>query len=313
MDAYGDAIPFRSRGAIEAARRGAVASLIRSLASASIGSPHTGSMTYAPDVPPIPHAALSTEAADLLHRLVAAGERPRIRLTLTCRSEAPVESANVVAHLRGREKPGELVVIGAHLDSWDLGSGATDAATSVAIAMETPRLLKELGLVPRRTIRVVLFMNEEMGGTGAQRYAQMPPDELAAHAAALESDAGAGAPLGFRVSRGPSIEGTQAGPPGAPDTIAPALAAVRRWARKLEPVGATWVDYGGIRGSASDLAPLGLAGVLCLALRNDQTHYLDIHHTDGDTLDKVDPQLLRRNLAAMAAMTYALAESPERF
>ena len=203
--------------------------------------------------------------------------------------------------------------IRAHLDSWDLGTGAVDAATSVAVAMATPRLLAELGLVPRRTIRVVLLVNEEFGATGALRMCRNARARAGGSCAAVESDSGAGAPLGFRVTRGALVEGTQAGPPGAEGKSAPALASLRHWSRLLDSIGATWMDYGGIQGIGIRLAPLGLKGVLCLALKNDQTHYLDIHHTDGDTFDKVDPHLLRRNLAAMAAMIYALAESPERF
>ena len=314
LDAYGHVIRYRSRGAVEAAKLGAAAALIRSLGTNSVGSPHTGAMYYAPDAPRIPHAALATEAADLIHRLIAAGERPTMRLLLTCRPEGEVESANVMAELPGRERPGEIVVIGAHLDSWDVGTGAIDAGFACALAMEVPRLLKELGLVPRRTLRVVLFMSEEVGNAGGVRYADMPDNELKAHFAAIEADSGPADPLGFRVSRGTFVEGTRAGPAGGADPgLGRVLATVERWAKLLAPIGATWVDYGGIQGSGPDIAPLGQKGVLSIALRNDQSRYLDVHHTDGDTFDKVDPRSMRRNLAAMAFLAFALGETEESF
>jgi len=314
MDAYGFAIRFRSRGAVEAARYGAAASLIRSLGTGSLGTPHTGAMYYAEGVPRIPHAALAPEAGDLLHRLIAAGERPSMKLLLTCRPEAEVESANVLGELPGRENPEEIVLIASHLDSWDLGSGAIDAAFACAIAMEVPRLLRELNLVPRRTIRVGLFMAEEVGNLGAKRYADMSDAELAAHFAAVEGDAGPDRPFGFRLSRGSAIGGTRAAalPDGDPG-LTRAFAALQAWTRYLEPTGASWVDYGGLEGSGPDVVPLGQKGVLSISMRNDQSRYLDIHHTDGDTFDKIDPQNLRRNLAAIAFLAYALAETNENF
>lgn len=293
FQAYGQAVGFRGRGAIEAARRGAVAALIRSLATESLGTPHTGAMSYAADVPKIPAAALSTEDADLLHRLLAAGETPRVHIELGCRQEPDVESANVIGELPGRERPEEIVVIGGHLDSWDLGAGAFDDGAGCAMAMEAARLLKELGLVPRRTIRVVLFMNEENGGRGGAAYGQMPPVELRNHVAAIESDSGADAPLGFTLSQGGR-----------------AAEMVTAWARHLAPIGATRVLTGGYGGA--DIAPLGTRGVLALGMTQDSTRYFDFHHSAADTFDKVDVRSLRKNLAAMAFMAYALAEFPER-
>jgi len=301
LQAYGEQIGYRSRGGVEAAKHGAVASMIRSLATGSLGTPHTGATYYLDGVARIPHAALATEAGDLLHRLIAVGERPTLRLVITSRLEREVESANVIGELPGREKPEEIVLVGAHLDSWDLGTGAFDDAVGCAIAMETPRLLKELGLMPRRTVRTVLFMAEEIRALGAKRYADMSAEELGRHVAAIEADAGADDPLGFRVSQ-----------PGR------ALDAVRQWARLLDPIGAVWVDHAGPGGLpteawAPDLAPLEEKGVLSLALRNDPSRYFIFHHSDGDTFDKVNPESVKRNLAAMAFMAYALAESPEVF
>ncbi len=301
LQAYGEQIRYRSRGAVEAAKLGAAASMIRSLATGSLGTPHTGATYYVDDVPRIPHAALATEAGDLLHRLIASGEKPTVRLVMTCRPEGEVESANVIGEIRGRERPDEIVVVGAHLDSWDLGTGAFDDAVGSAIAMETPRLLKELGLVPRRTIRTVLFMTEEIRAPGAKRYADMGSDELERHVAAIEADAGADDPVGFRVSQ----QGRT-------------LDLIRQWAQFLDPIGAVWVDYGGPGGLppeawAPDLAPLEEKGVLAIALRNDPSRYFIFHHSDGDTFDKVNAESVKRNLAAMAFMAYAVAESEERF
>ncbi|MFN2442291.1 MAG: M28 family peptidase, partial [Thermoanaerobaculia bacterium] len=169
--AYSQAVRFRSTGAIEASKLGAVASLIRSVASHSLRTPHTGSMRYEEGVPRIPGAALSTEDADLIRRLIAAGESVRMHLVLTPRRLPEVESANVIAEIRGSVFPEEIVVIGGHIDSWDLGTGAIDNASGVAMTMETMRVIAELGLEPKRTIRAVLFMNEEFGLSGARAYA----------------------------------------------------------------------------------------------------------------------------------------------
>ena len=313
MNAYGNVIRFRSRGAVEAARFGAVAALIRSTGTRSLGAPHTGSMYYADDAPRIPNAAVNMESGDLLHRLIAAGEKPRARIVLTPRSEGEVESANVIGELPGTDRPDEIVVIGTHLDSWDLGSAAVDNAAGCAISMEVPKLLKELGLIPRRTIRVVLFTAEEIGNLGGEHYADMPKEELSAHVAALEGDQGPDHPFGFRVSRGDLIAGTNpvldSGDPG----LETARATLERWARVLEPVGASRVDVGGIQGMGADISPLARKGVLGVALRTDQSRYMTLHHTDADTFDKIRPDAVRMNLAALALMTYALANAPESF
>ena len=263
FEAYSRAVVFRARGAIEAARLGAVGSLIRSLATVSLRTPHTGAMSYDPDVPRIPHAALSTEDGDLLHRLIAEGEKPTVRLTLTPRRESDVESANVIAELPGRELPEEIVLIGAHLDSWDLGTGAFDDAAGCALVMETPQLLKQLGLIPRRTIRVVLFMDEESGLRGARRYAKLSPEELRAHVAAIEADTGADDPLGFSVSQGGR-----------------ALKLIKKWARMLEPIEADQIIEGGFGGA--DIGLLGRQGVLALGLLQDPSRYF-FYPTRGPT------------------------------
>lgn len=290
-ESYGAVSPLRTHGAAEAARLGAVASLVRSLGTYSMRIPHTGAMDYDPSAPRIPAAALTAEDADLVHRLLASGQTVRLRLRLTCRSLPDAESANVVADLAGREKPEEIVLVGAHLDSWDLGTGAIDDGAGVAIVMEALRLLKSLGLAPRRMVRGVLFMNEENGLRGGKAYAEAHRDELASHVAAIESDSGGARPLGFSVSAGPGGLGT-----------------VAEIARLVRSLGAVRVSAGG---GGADISPLRAASVPLLGLEQDGTRYFDWHHTPADTLDKVDPVELAQNAAAMAVMAYVLADLPE--
>lgn len=288
---YGAAVPARTDGAIEAAKLGAVATLLRSLGTAPYRLPHTGAMRYQDGVPRIPAAAVSEEDADLLHRLLESGDRVRVRLELGCRNHPDVESANVVADLVGRERPEEIVLIGAHLDSWDLGTGATDDGAGVVIVMETMRLLRSLDARPRRTIRAVLFTNEENGLRGGKGYAADHAAKLGRHVAAIESDSGGARPKGFGVSGGPgSVE------------------IVRGIAAALRGIGAAEVTDGG---GGADISPMKDAGVPQMNLRQDSTYYFDYHHTAADTLDKVDPGELALNVAAMAVMAYGLAEREE--
>ena len=289
---YGPGANLRFKGAPEAAKLGAVAMLLRSLGTLSGNLPHTGTMGYEEGVEKIPAAALTAEDADLLHRLLAAGDPVRVRLTLGCRQLPDAESANVMADLKGRTLPEEIVVIGGHLDSWDLGTGAIDDGAGVAISMEALRLIKVLGLRPRRTIRAVLFMNEENGTRGGKGYAEAHLSELDKHVAAIESDSGAGNPIGFGVTAG-----------------AGGLERVATLADALRLVGeARWVKTDG---GGTDIGPLKAAGVPLLSLRQDMTYYFDYHHTSADTLDKVDPRALADNAVAMAYMAYALADAPE--
>ena len=291
MGGYGAVSPLRTKGAVEAARLGAVASLVRSLGTYSLRIPHTGAMDYDPGVPRIPAAAVTAEDGDLIHRLLVSGDPVRLRLRLTCRTLPDVESANVVADLRGREKPDEIVVLGAHLDSWDLATGAIDDGAGVAMVMETLRLLKSLGLTPRRTVRGVLFMNEENGLRGAKAYAQAHAGELEKHVAALECDSGAARPQGFDVWAGP----------GGLET-AGAIAGL------LKTMGADTVTAGS---GEADISEMKGASVPLLGLSVDATHYFDWHHSAADTLDKVKPEELASGAAAVAVMAYVLADMPE--
>ena len=288
---YGNASSLRSRGPSEAAKLGAVATLIRSLGTASYRVPHTGAMHYLDEVAKIPAAAVAAEDADLIHRLLSSAEPVKVKLVLSCRTLPDAESANVLGEVRGRERPDEIVLIGAHLDSWDLGMGAIDDGAGVAIVMETMRLLKSQGVPPRRTVRAVLYTNEENGLRGGKAYAEARPDEIVRHVAAIESDSGAGRPLGFSVSAGPGGEDL-----------------VRQIASVLAGIGADRVKTDG---GGADISPLKAAGVPVLSLNQDWTFYFDYHHTAADTLDKVDPQALSLNVGALMVMTYRLADLPE--
>jgi len=288
-EGYGQVSPLRHAGPSQAARQGAVATLIRSLGTLPGRLTHTGTLSYADDAPRVPAAAIAQEDADLLHRLLASGEKVRVRLRLDCRTLPDAESANAVGEWRGRERPEEIVVLGAHLDSWDVGTGAHDDGAGVVMALESIRLLKTLGLRPRRTIRAVLFMNEENGVRGGKAYAADHAAELSRHVAALEADRGAGRPLGFSVGAGP----------GGAD-------AVRRLAQGLAAIGATEIVENGEGGV--DISRLRPAGVPLLGLRSDMTSYFDWHHSEADTLDKIDRAALVDNVVAMAAIAWALAE-----
>lgn len=285
---YGSAVGLRFSGASEAARVGAVGMLIRSLATLDLRTPHTGAMEYKSDAPRIPAAAITPEDAETIHRLLASGEKVKVTFTLGCKNLPDAPSANVLADIRGGEKPDEVVVIGGHLDSWDVGTGAQDDGAGVVITMEAMRLIKSLGVKPKRTIRAVLFTNEENGLRGGKNYAEVHASELAGHVAAIESDSGAGRPLGFGVSAGP----------GAVDTVKKLAAPLARFA-------ADDVTEGG---GGADISPMAPAGVPQMGLRQDATHYFDIHHTMADTLDKVDPHDLAMNATAMAVMAWSLAE-----
>jgi hypothetical protein len=291
-DNYGRVAVLRHRGAVEAARLGAVASLLRSLGTSSMRIPHTGAMGYEDGVPRIPAAAVAAEDADLIHRLLAGGHEVTVRLRLGCRNHPDVTSANVVADLPGRERPEEIVLIGAHLDSWDLGTGAIDDGAGVAMVMESLRLIQALGLRPRRTIRGVLFMNEESGLRGGLGYAEAHREELGRHVAAIESDFGADRLLGFNVEAGP----------GGVETVGEIASLLAR-------LGADQVTAGPFGGA--DIGPLRPAGVPLITLRQDGTRYFDWHHSAADTLDKVDPGLLAQNAAGMAVLAYVLADQPE--
>jgi carboxypeptidase Q len=290
FEAYGKAVIFRGAGASRAAEYGAVGAVIRSVASASLRTPHTGSLRYDPKQPKIPAAALSVEDAELVHRLLAKGDRVRMQLVLTPRTLPDVESHNVIAEIRGSERPEEIVLIGGHLDSWDLATGAIDNGSGCAMVMETMRVLKELGYQPRRTIRAVLFMNEENGLRGGRKYFEnvAKREELHRHIAAIETDAGVAAPTGFITTyEGKSLE------------------AIEQRARVLNRIAP--MKFISSKHTGADTSPLTDAGIPGFGLVPDPRHYFDYHHSAADTLDKVDPKALTQNTAALAGLAWVLA------
>jgi hypothetical protein len=286
---YGSVVGMRARGPSAAGRLGAVGMLIRSLGTADFRLPHTGALSYAEDTVKIPGAAVSAEDAGLIARLAEAGESVRLRLDLGSHYLPDTESANVIAEIRGRELPDEIVLIGAHLDSWDVGDGAHDDGAGCVVVMEAMRQLTRLKLVPRRTIRAVLFTNEENGLRGGIDYAKRHGKEH--HVVAIETDSGGAAPTGFGVSAGKG-----------------GVELIESIARHLEIIGAAEVFP---RGGGADISPLRKLGVPVMAQVHDTLHYFDYHHTAADTLDKIDPHDLNRSVAAMTLMAYALAEHEE--
>jgi len=288
FEAYGEAVVYRARGAKAAADLGAIASLIRSVGGANYRLPHTG---WSEPVP-IPAAALVAEDADLVEHLASEG-RVRMHLTLTPQRLADTTGYNVVADLKGSEHPEQIVVVSGHLDSWDLGRGAIDDGAGVVISMATAELLQRLHLRPLRTLRVIAWMDEENGGGGHEAYAKAHGAEIANHVAAIESDAGAAHPVGYAMKLSPA-----------------AVAALQPLLEILRPVGST-IFRTTSRSPGSDIDPLVEAGVPGIGIIQDGRKYFDYHHTAADTLDKVDPQDLRENAAAMAVMGYALAAMPD--
>jgi len=288
FDAYGEAVVYRGRGGKAVADLGGIAALVRSVGSADYRLPHTGFSFPAP----VPAAALATEDADLIERLAIQG-RVRMHLTLTPQHLPDTTGYNVVADIKGSEHPEQIVVVSGHLDSWDLGRGAIDDGAGVVISMATAELLQRLHLRPRRTLRVIAWMDEENGGGGHEAYGKTHAAEMVNHIAAIESDAGAGHPLGFSAKMSPA-----------------AVAALRPILDVLLPIGSTVVRPTNVS-PGSDIEPLVDAGVPGLGIIQDGRKYFDYHHTAADTLDKVDPQELRENAAAMAVMGYALAAMPD--
>lgn len=289
FDAYDAVFEYRSHGATKAGEQGAIAVLVRSLTTRSLSTLHTGGLRYSDDGPKIPAATVTTEDADLLQRFLDRGEKVRVKLKMGAKMLPDAESANVVADIRGSEKPDEIVIVCAHIDAWDVGTGAWDDGAGVTITMEVASLLRELDLKPKRTIRIVLFTNEENGLRGAFAYARAHGKEK--HVAGLESDSGAGRPLGYWVE-------------GSPE----AVKAVEQLVEPLKPLGAARIRAGF---SGVDLIPLTQAGMPGLGLDPVATHYFDLHHTDADTFDKVEPLNMSLQAASYAVMAWQLANADE--
>jgi carboxypeptidase Q len=290
---YRETVKYRVQGAAAAARAGAVASLIRSVAAYSIRSPHTGVMHYDSTVTRIPTAALSVEDAMMLRRFQDRGQPVVVTLRMAARTLPDAPSRNAVAEVVGRERPDEVVVLGGHIDSWDVGQGAMDDGGGAVAAWEAVRLMKQLGLRPRRTVRVVLWTNEENGGKGSLAYRDAHADQLTKHVLAMESDNGVFAPKGFRFSGGDA-----------------AFAKTQEIARLLRPIGADKVSREKDSPEA-DIEPLVERGVPGMGLDVDSSRYFWFHHSEGDMLDKLDPAEMGRCVAVLAVMAYVAADAPD--
>ena len=301
---YGKTVEYRSSGANRAAQRGAVAMLLRSVGPVSLRTPHTGAMSnYVDSIPAIPAAAVTIEDAMMIHRLFDRGEKVRVRLEMGARMLDSTLSHNVIGEIRGRERPEEVVVVGGHIDSWDVGQGAHDDGGGCVASMEALRILHELGLRPRRTLRCVLWTNEENGLRGGIAYRDSLGKAVEKHVAAVEIDGGVERPIGF----GARVQHAGTDSVDAART-ALALDQLRQIAPLLAGLGADRVnDHGG----GADISPLTKAGVASVAHHTVGEHYFDWHHTPADTYDKVDPVELRKNVAALAVMVYVLADMPE--
>ena len=286
LEAYGEEVQYRGRGAKAAAGLGAVAALVRSVGDADYRIPHTGWSMPAG----IPAGAVTSEDAELIAHLAAEGQ-VRMHLVLTSQNGPEVTGYNVIGDLKGSEHPEQVVIVSGHLDSWDLGTGAIDDAAGVAVAMETAQVVKELGLHSKRTIRVIAWMDEENGGNGHEVYDREYRNDYPNHIAAIESDLGADHPLGFYAK-----------------VSAKALPLFEPVQRVLRSFGANLIkttEYS----PGADIEPLARAGVPTLGIIQDGRRYFKYHHTAADTLDKITPQELRENAAAMAVMGYALAST----
>jgi carboxypeptidase Q len=284
IERYGPAVEYRTRGASEAAKHGAVAALIRSVTTRSLATPHTGVMAYEEGVPRVPAAAITTEDAAWIDRLASAGVAVRLRLEMGAHEAGETTDHNVVGEIRGAERPDEIVVVGGHLDSWDVGQGANDDGVGAIETIETLRLIRALPRRPARTIRGVLFADEEEGLVGGFAYAKAHTGERIV--AAVESDLGAGAPESW------SFGGTPA--------------QTSWFMATAQPVGLP----AALGGGGSDIYALSVQGVLAVGLHPDDTHYFDIHHSQADTLDKIDPNLLRAGVSAVARLVWQLADAP---
>jgi carboxypeptidase Q len=281
---YAQGMQSRLHAAAEAAKRGALATIVRSVTAVSLRTPHTGALRYDDGVRKIPAAAVSLEDADLLARLARSGP-VEIELALGARMLPDVPSANAVGEIRGRELPDEIVLLGAHIDSWDVGQGASDDGAGCVAVIEALRLLRAAGLVPRRTIRAVLFTGEEYGLAGARAYGREHGHEH--HVAAFETDYGMAAPDGIGVGSEETVR-----------AMTPLLPAFERFGiHRFRP-----------HAFGADVQPIVVTGAKAFDLEPDGHHYFDIHHTEADTLDKIRPEDLRRNAAAIALLAYVLAE-----
>ena len=290
---YGQTNQYRTGGAAAASRHGAVAVLVRAIGPMGLRTPHTGGMNYGEAATKIPAAAVSAEDAERMQRLVDRGRRVRVRLRMDAKFEADAESANVIGEIRGRELPDEVVLVGGHFDSWDVGMGASDDGVGCIVTWEAARLMKKLGIQPRRTVRVVLFTNEENGLRGGNAYRDAYQKQAEQHVLAMESDSGVFAPsrIGFT------------GPEAAQKMI-------REIGTLLAPLGLQDIGPGG---GGADIGPIAQLGKTpMLSYQGDSTRYFTIHHTPADTVDRIAPEEVSKAAAALAVLTYVVADAETR-
>lgn len=285
---YGETVQYRVGGAVAAGKVGAVASLVRAVGPFGIQTPHTGGMYYNDSVRKIPHASITLEDAEMIERMIKRGQKISVHLTMSAKTEPDVLSHNIIAEIRGSEKPEEVVVFGGHTDSWDVGQGAMDDGGGVVAAWQALKILKELGLRPKRTIRVVGWVNEENGLRGAKAYAKLHENEK--HIIGIESDEGVFSPRGFAFEGNDSI-----------------MAKAQAVAKLLRPIGKLYIRHGE---TGADTSPLVEKGIPGLNLETDDSKYFWYHHTQGDTMDKLSPDEINNCVATLAVMAYCFAELP---
>jgi carboxypeptidase Q len=290
-EAYGEAVVYRGDGPSAAARQGAIACLIRSVGGADYRIPHAGQTKYADDAPKIPAGAVAAEDADLIVDLVKQGP-VKMKLVLTPQTLPDVESANVIGDIKGSEHPEQVVIVSGHLDSWDLGTGAIDDGAGVAVSMEAANLIRKLHLTPKRTIRMIAWMNEENGSAGSKQYAKDHEKDWANHFATMETDNGAGHPIGLNIKAKAEVK-----------------AMLKPVAAILQESGAGMLSLAEHAGA--DIEPMEKAGVPAFAPIQDSRFYFNYHHTPADTLDKIVPKELAENSAVVAVWAYAIANSEQ--
>lgn len=289
---YGETVSYRSGGARAAAQHGAVGMLLRSVGPMGLRTTHTGNMQYGEETK-IPAAAISVEDAQRIHRIVDRGRRVRVRLAMEARFEPDVETANVIGEIRGREFPDEIILVGCHFDSWDAATGASDDAVGCIATWEGLRLMKKLNIRPRRTVRLVLFTNEENGLRGGNAYRDAYLKDAEKHIMAIESDSGVFAPAHLAFS------GSE-----------PARRLIAEIGTLLAGIDMQHVGPGG---GGADIGPIAAAGkVPMMAYAGDSTKYFTIHHTPADTVERIQPAEVSKAAASLGVMMYVVAEMPER-
>jgi carboxypeptidase Q len=290
---YGETVSYRSGGARAAAQYGAVGMLLRSVGPMGLRTTHTGGMQYGDGTAKIPAAAISVEDAQRIHRIVARGRTVRVRLKMEARFEADAESANVIGEITGRERPDEIVLVGCHFDSWDAATGASDDAVGCIATWEGLRLMKKLDIRPRRTVRLVLFTNEENGLRGGNAYRDAYAKDADKHVLAIESDSGVFAPARLAFSGSESARRVIA-------EIGTLLAGID-------------MQHVGPGGGGADIGPIATLGkVPMMAYAGDSTKYFTIHHTPADTVERIQPSEVSKAAASLGVMMYVVAEMPER-